>query len=355
MPRTLIIAEAGVNHNGSLNMARDLIDLASEAGADAVKFQTFKAEEVISRFAPKAPYQQQLTAAGESQLEMVQKLQLDFRQHDELLKYCHTRNIEFISTPFDLESVDLLVQLHISQLKIASGEITNAPLLLKAARSGKDIILSTGMSSLGEIENALGVLAFGYYKNHEKPSPTAFKSSYSSPAGQQALQEKVTLLHCTSEYPAPFEDINLLAMDTLRQAFGLRVGYSDHSPGIAISLAAAARGATVLEKHFTLDQNLPGPDHQASLDPAQLKEMVRSIRQIELALGSGLKTPASSELKNLPLVRKSLVARQDIRQGEAFTEANVGIKRPGLGIEPVHYWEFLGKVAEHDYHLDEEL
>jgi len=356
LSRVYIIAEAGVNHNGSLTMAKDLIDLAADAGADAVKFQTFLAEEVISTFAPKAPYQERITSVGESQLEMVQKLQLNENQHEELVRYCQFCNIDFMSTPFDLYSVDLLVhRLQVSRLKIASGEITNAPLLLKAARTRTDIILSTGMSSLGEVETALGVLAFGYCEGGNQPSPAAFRASYSSPEGQRFLREKITLLHCTTEYPAPFEDINLLAMDTLRQAFGLKVGYSDHSPGISVAIAAAARGARVIEKHFTLNRNLPGPDHQASLEASELNEMIKSIRQVELALGSPRKFAARSELLNLPIARKSLVAKINIQKGEIFTEDNLGIKRPGRGVEPIFYWDYLGKPAAHDYQADEEV
>jgi len=356
MTRVYIIAEAGVNHNGSMKMAHELVDRAADAGADAVKFQTFIAEEVISRLAPKAPYQERLTPSEESQLEMTRKLQLDATQHEELSQHCRSRGIEFLSTPFDLASVDLLVErLQVSRLKVASGEITNAPLLLKAARTGKDIILSTGMSSLGEIELALGVLAFGYSQSEKEPSPTAFRESYVSPDGQKALQEKVTLLHCTSEYPAPLEDINLRAMDTLQKAFGLRVGYSDHSQGITIPVAAVARGAVVIEKHFTLSRNLPGPDHKASLEAAEFKEMVKCIRQVELALGSPVKFAARSELRNLPLVRKSLVAKKNIQRGEVFTEDNLGIKRPGGGVPPVHYWDYLGKCADKDYQIDEEI
>lgn len=354
MNKTYIIAEAGVNHNGSIDLARDMIQVACEAGADAIKFQTFIAQEVISRFAAKAPYQKDFTPAGESQLEMVQKLQLNEQQHEELLGLCQDWGIDFISSPFDPASVDLLANsLRLPRLKVASGEITNAPLLVQIARSGVDIILSTGMCTLGEIETALAVLAFGYCTTEAAPSLAAFRQSYASPQGQKALQEKVTLLHCTSAYPAPPEDINLLALDTLRQAFGLKTGYSDHSQGIAVPIAAVARGAAVIEKHFTLDRKLPGPDHQASLEPDQLKAMVKAIRQVEQALGSSQKFAACSELKNLPLVRKSLVAKKDIKEGEVFTEDNLGVKRPGWGIEPVHYWEYLGQKAGKAYQRDE--
>jgi len=351
-----IIAEAGVNHNGSLETALDLVDRAAGAGADAVKFQTFIAEDVISRTASKAPYQKQHTDAGESQLEMVRKLQLDEDQHRKILKQCRLRNIEFISTPFDLKSVELLVKrLKVSRLKIASGEITNAPLLLKTARSGKEIILSTGMSGLGEIEAALSVIAFGYTEKNKKPSVAAFRKSFASREGQSALREKVTLLHCTSEYPAPFADINLRAMDTLHQAFGLKTGYSDHSRGIAVSIAAAARGAAIIEKHLTLDRNQPGPDHKSSIEPADFKLMVESVRQVELALGVPRKCAARSEIKNLPVVRKSLVAKKNILKGEFFTEENLGVKRPGQGTDPIRYWEFLGRKADRDYREEEEI
>jgi len=354
LTKVYIIAEAGVNHNGSVTLAREMINLAADTGVDAVKFQTFIAEEVIGRRALKAPYQERLTLTGESQLEMVQKLQLDDNQHQELLDLCQSRGLDFISTPFDLASVDLLAyRLRLPRLKVASGEITNAPLLLKIARSGAKIILSTGMCSLGEIEAALAVIAFGYCTRDAAPSRTAFQKSYSSPEGQKALQQKVTLLHCTSEYPAPFEDINLLAMDTLRQSFGLPVGYSDHSQGITIPIAAAARGTALIEKHFTLDRNLPGPDHQASLAPAELKEMVRSIREVEVALGSPRKIATPSELENIPFVRKSLVAKKNIEKGDVLTEDNLGIKRPGGGIEPARYWDYLGLKAKKAYETDE--
>lgn len=356
MNRIYIVAEAGVNHNGQFDLAQEMIHQAADTGADAIKFQTFIAEEVISRHAPKAPYQEQSTLPGESQLEMVRGLQFDEKQHQGLLCICQSRGIGFISSPFDLASVEMLTsRLKLPLIKIASGEITNFPLLLKTARASSKILLSTGMSSLGDIESALSVLAFGYCVGDCRPSLSAFRESYSSPAGQWALKQKVTLLHCTSEYPAPFEDINLQAMDTLRQAFSLKVGYSDHSQGIVVPIAAAARGAAVIEKHFTLDRDLPGPDHKASLEPDELKAMVKAIRQVETALGSPTKFTTRSELKNLPLVRKSLVARKDIRRGEVFTEDNLGIKRPGSGISPIHYWDHLGRTSERGYQTDEEI
>lgn len=353
MTNVYIVAELGVNHNGSIDLAHKLIDHAYEAGANAVKFQAFIAGEVLSRHTEKAPYQQRLTPIGESQLEMVQKLELGKEQFGELIQHCRERGIAFLASPFDLYSLEMLVDFEVARLKIASGEITNAPLIVKAGQTGKEVILSTGMSTLGEVETALGILAFGFTGDSQKPSPEAFRHSFGSFEGQQYLREKVMLLHCTSEYPAPFHDVNLLAMDTLRQAFGLRVGYSDHTAGIVVPIAAAARGATLIEKHFTISRKLPGPDHMASLEPAEFKEMVASIRQVELALGSSLKFMAPSELENRPLVRKSLVAKKAICYGEMFTPDNLGIKRPGGGIEPLYYWDYLGHPASKDYYPDE--
>jgi N-acetylneuraminate synthase len=265
--------------------------------------------------------------------------------------YCQTRKIDFLSSPFDLPSIDLLDRLQVSQLKIPSGEITNAPFLLKAARTGKRIILSTGMCSLGDIEKALGVLAC--LNQTSEPSLSSFQNCYASYEGQKCLQENVTLLHCTSEYPAPLAEINLLAMDTLKQCFALDVGYSDHSQGIIIPIAAAARGAVVIEKHFTLDRNLPGPDHQASLEPSELKSMVEAVRQVELALGSPIKTISPVEIQNRSVVRKSLVATKHINKDDVFTEDNLGIKRPGTGISPECYWQMLGQKAIRAYAPDE--
>jgi N-acetylneuraminate synthase len=349
-----IIAEAGVNHNGSLDLAKRLIDVAVDAGVEAIKFQTFKAEKVISREAPKAEYQRKTTGAEESQYEMVKKLELGKTEHEALLKYCEGREIQFLSTPFDLESLNFLVKkLDLPQIKLASGEITNGPLLLETARSGKPVILSTGMCSLGEIETALGVLAFGYNQPEKSASLEAFQEAYRAKSGQQVLREKVVLLHCTTEYPAGFKDVHLRAMDTMREAFGLPIGYSDHTSGIAIPIAAAARGAVVIEKHFTLDRSLPGPDHKASLEPDELKEMVSSIRQVELALGSPLKVPVTSEIKNKAIARKSLSALQKIKKGTPFSTDNLGAKRPAHGISPMYYWERLGSIADRDYEPDE--
>ncbi|MEN6318280.1 MAG: N-acetylneuraminate synthase [Syntrophaceae bacterium] len=352
--RVFVIAEAGVNHNGSLAKAKKLVKVAVDAQADAVKFQTFKTQNLVSVKAPKAAYQKEKTDAGESQFKMLKKLELDEKSHRELINCCDELGIQFLSTPFDLESVDLLVgRLNLPRIKISSGEITNAPLLLKVAQSGKPVIISTGMSTLKEIETALGILAFGYSRKKEKYSISNFQKAYSSKAGQSALQEKVVLLHCTTEYPAPFEDANLRAMDTMRSAFGLPVGFSDHTPGIACAIAAVARGAVVIEKHFTLDKNMPGPDHQASLDPQELKDMIKAIRQVELALGSLSKTPTISEGRNMEVIRKSLVAACDIRKGENFSDENLTVKRPANGISPLKYWEYLGKVAKRNYKKDD--
>lgn len=352
---TYIIAEAGVNHNGSLDMAIKLAEVAAEAGADAVKFQTFKADKLVSRLAPKADYQTRTTDADESQHEMIRKLELDDHAHEILIEHCKVCDIEFLSTPFDLESLELLaVRFDLTRIKIPSGDITNAPLLLKIAQTGKPVILSTGMSTLGEIEDALGVLAFGYV-GKGNPAIAAFREAYCSAEGQTTLHDKVTLLHCTTEYPAPFEDVNLKVMDTLKIAFSLPVGYSDHTEGIAVPIAAVARGAVIIEKHFTLDRSLPGPDHKASLEPAELKQMVTAIRVVEQALGTGRKCPTLSERKNIGVARKSLVAACTIRAGEPFTDENLTVKRPGSGLSPMKYWKLLGRKAAQNFSDDEEI
>jgi N-acetylneuraminate synthase len=353
-PHVQILAEAGVNHNGSLDRALALVDVAADAGADAVKFQTFQSGAVISHHAVKAEYQIRNTGKAESQLEMVKKLELDFPAHERLVRQCERRGIEFLSTPFDLPSVDLLVKgLQVRRIKVASGEITNAPLLLRVAEAGLPVLLSTGMSTLGDIEDALAVLAFGFLGGGVSPTQAAFAKAYRDAEGQRLLQQNVILLHCTTEYPAPFTDVNLRAMDALAAAFGLPVGYSDHTPGISASMAAAARGACVIEKHFTLDRTLPGPDHKASLEPSELAAMVKAIREVELALGSPRKLVAASEEKNQVIARRSLVAAASIQTGQPFTADNLTSKRPGTGISPIHYWDLLGKAADRDYQQDE--
>ena len=330
MNRTFIIAEAGVNHNGSLDIALQMVDVAAAAGADAVKFQTFKAEKVIAVHAPKANYQKETTDSGESQLEMVRKLELDETAHIRLLTRCQEKGIQFLSTPFDLDSIDLLVRLGLNIFKIPSGEITNLPYLRKLGALNKQLILSTGMADLGEIEDALGVLT-------DSGTPL----------------ENITVLHCNTEYPTPFEDVNLRAMQTIGHAFGVTTGYSDHTPGIEVAIAAVALGAAVIEKHFTMDRDFPGPDHKASLEPDELKAMVQAIRNIEKALGDGIKKPSPSEYKNKPIVRKSIVAARSIRRGETFTVENLMIKRPGTGISPMCWDDILKMKASKDFYEDE--
>lgn len=353
--KTYIIAEAGVNHNGSLEMAMELIDIAVQSGADAIKFQTFRAENLVSKDADKAEYQKATTDADESQFAMIQKLELDEKAHHQLIQRCLEKGIQFLSTPFDLESLKLLTRFKLPYIKISSGEITNAPFLLEVARTNQAVILSTGMSTLGEIEMALSVLAFGYMEDSVIPSVGAFQEAYSSIHGRKLLQEKVSLLHCTTEYPAPFSEVNLRVIDTLKNAFQLAVGFSDHTPGIAVPIAAVARGAVIIEKHFTLDHSLPGPDHKASLEPENLKRMIEAIRQVEEALGNSYKLPMPSESKNKIVARKSLVASQAIKKGEVFTEKNLSAKRPGNGLSPILYWNCMGRIAQQDYKPDERI
>jgi N,N'-diacetyllegionaminate synthase len=328
--RTLVIAEAGVNHNGDLQLARQLVAQAAAAGADLVKFQSFVASRNITASAPKADYQVASTGGGESQLDMVRKLELSRRDHELLVDECRRHGIGFFSTAFDAESFDLLLSLGAQRVKIPSGEITNLPLLRRFAGSGLPVLLSTGMATLGEIEQAIEVLEAG-----------------------GTSRSRITVLHCTTEYPAPVDEVNLRAMASMRAAFGVEVGYSDHTPGIEISVAAVALGATVIEKHFTLDRNLPGPDHQASLEPAQFRAMVDAIRNVEKALGDGIKRPTPSELRNRPIARKSIVASRPIRAGEIFSTDNLAVKRPGTGMSPMRWDEIVGRPAKRDFHTDE--
>ena len=349
-----IIAEAGVNHNGDPQLALRLVDVAAEVGANAIKFQTFTSTELVSHSAPKADYQRLNTATTESQWAMLRTLELDWPSHHLLLARCQAVGIQFLSAPFDRPSLDFLLDdLQLAQIKIPSGEITNGPLLWRAGASGRRIILSTGMATLAEVEQALAVLACGYLRH--PPSTAAFEAAYRSAAGQHRLRESVVLLHCTSEYPTPFDSVNLRAMDTLASAFGLPVGLSDHSPGTAVAIAAVARGAVVVEKHVTLDRTLPGPDHGASLEPLELAAMVDGIRAVELALGDGRKMAAAVELKNRPVVRKRLVALTEIAPGTPFTEANLGAKRPGDGLSPMEYWRWLGRRAGRAYQKDQPI
>ena len=327
---TLIIAEAGVNHNGDMHLAKQLIEAAAEAGADVVKFQTFKPDKLATTKAGKASYQQQTTDHAENQQQMLQRLELAPEQHQQLISHCHNSGIEFLSTAFDDPSIDLLNTLNLKRLKIPSGEITNLPYLGRIGELGKPLILSTGMANLGEIEAAISVL---------------------ETAGTNRAQ--ITVLHCTTEYPAPMAEVNLRAMQTIGQAFGVAVGYSDHTAGIEVPIAAVALGATVIEKHITLDQNLPGPDHKASLEPKEFAAMVRAIRNIEQALGNGIKRPTASETANLPIVRKSLVASRAISIGEQFSATNIIAKRPGTGISPMRWDELIGHPSPRDFAPDE--
>jgi N,N'-diacetyllegionaminate synthase len=317
-----IIAEAGVNHNGDLELAKQLVDVAAQAGADAVKFQTFKAEKLVCVDTPKAAYQQQTTAADETQFAMIKKLELNLDAHLKLLEHCQDRGILFLSSPFDMESIDLLLGLGMAIFKIPSGEITNLPYLRKIGGLNKKVILSTGMSTIEEISAAIHVLLT---------------------AGLNKSQ--LTLLHCNTEYPTPMVDVNLRVMKTLTNTFDTNIGYSDHTLGIEVSLAAVALGARVIEKHITLDNNLPGPDHSASLEPQDLQKMIKGIRNIEKALGSAEKNPSPSETKNLPLIRKSIVAAKTIHAGELFSADNLTTMRPATGISPMHWDEVIGQIA----------
>jgi N,N'-diacetyllegionaminate synthase len=328
--KVLIIAEAGVNHNGSLKTAKQLVEVAAEAGANMVKFQTFSADRLVTKFAKKADYQNQTTDNSESQHAMISKLELSREIHEELIAYCKQCGIEFFSTGFDTQSIDMLVDLGLEQFKIPSGEITNLPYLRHIGKYGKPVILSTGMANLGEIEAALDVLGI---------------------SGTQ--RKNITVLHCNTEYPTPMEDVNLRAMLSIKEAFGVTVGYSDHTIGIEVPIAAVAMGATVIEKHFTLDRTLPGPDHAASLEPYELKSMVTAIRNIEKAMGNGIKKPSPSEIKNMPIARKSIVAKMTIKKGELFSEENLAVKRPGTGISPMEWDTVIGKPANRDYEIDE--
>jgi len=331
MNRVYIIAEAGINHNGSVTIAKKMIDVAVDAGADAVKFQTFRAEKVVSRYAPKAEYQKHTTGEEESQLEMAKKLELSHKHFKELAEYCKVKKIQFLSTPFDFESIDFLVGIDVDIFKIPSGEITNLPYLRKIGTLNKKLIMSTGMADLAEIEDAIKILTnSGTNRDH------------------------ITILHCNTEYPTPHEDANLLAMIAIKEAFALNVGYSDHTLGTDVAVGAVALGAQVIEKHFTLDKTMEGPDHKSSLEPKELKQMVIAIRNMERALGDGIKRASLSEIKNRPIVRRSIVAIRNIKKNEVFTEENVTAKRPGTGISPMCWDSVIGTIAKRDF-LEDEL
>ena len=328
MERVFIIAEAGVNHNGSIEIAKQLVDGAVRAGVDAIKFQTFKAEHLVTKSASKANYQKETTGQDETQFEMLKKLELSKEMHIELMKYCEHKHIQFISAPFDMESIETLDELGIEIFKIPSGEITNLPYLRKIGSLKKQVILSTGMSHLDEVRDAIQVL-------------------------RKEGTNDIVVLHCNTQYPTPMQDVNLKAMQTIQKELNIKVGYSDHTLGIEVPIAAVAMGACVIEKHFTIDKNMPGPDHKASLDCDELVEMVRSIRNIEQALGSGNKHITESESKNIEVARKSIVAATTIHKGEVYTEENLTTKRPGTGISPMKWDEIIGKVANQDYKKDE--
>jgi N-acetylneuraminate synthase len=355
--RTIIIAEAGVNHNGDCGRALALVEAAASAGADVVKFQSFRADKLATAEAVKASYQQATTGAGQSQLEMLRALELSEDDEQRIAAHCAANDITYMSTPFDADSATHLVKrIGVSALKVGSGDLTNAPLLLHLARFRLPIILSTGMATLAEVEQALGVIAFGYLSaTAAQPTSADFANVLLDRQTWTELRSKVTLLHCTTEYPAEPDSINLRAMATLSSAFGLPVGFSDHSRGIHVATAAVAVGATMIEKHLTLDRNLPGPDHRASIEPNELAAMISAIRDIELALGDGRKVPAPEEIANRAVARRSLVATSAIRSGERFSEQNLGVKRPGNGISPVEYWVYLGKRADRDYAANEAL
>lgn len=330
MKKVFIIAEAGVNHNGKIDNAFELINIAVDCGADAVKFQTFKTENVISRFAPKAEYQIKNTNNQESQYEMVKKLELSFDDFFKLKEYCDKKNIMFLSTPFDFESINFLNKLNLPFFKIPSGEITNLPYLRKIGSLKKKVILSTGMSYLGEIDNAIKIL---------------------TDSGTE--KDNISILHCNTEYPTPFESANLLAIKTLKDTYNLKIGYSDHTLGIEAVMAAVALGAEIIEKHFTIDTNMDGPDHKASIEPDELKIMIKSVRNIEKAMGNGIKAPSESEIKNINIARKSIVAKRKINIGEHFSEENITCKRPGNGISPMLWDLVTEKTAKKDFEEDE--
>lgn len=323
-----IIAEAGVNHNGDVNIAKQLVDAAAEAGVDAVKFQTFKTENLVCKDAKKAEYQTETTDKTESQFDMLKKLELTLDMHRELIDYCKKKKVTFLSTPFDMESIDLLEQLEMEVYKIPSGEITNLPYLRKIGSLGKKVILSTGMSTIQEVQDAVKVL-------------------------RESGSEDISVLHCNTQYPTPMEDVNLNVIQTMREALGVPVGYSDHTQGIEVPIAATALGATIIEKHFTLDRGMEGPDHKASLEPEELKKMVQAIRNIEKALGKKEKIPTESEKDNIPIVRKSIVAKVQIKEGEIFRESNITTKRPGTGLSPMLWDKVIGQKASRDFQADE--
>lgn len=355
MSRVFIIAEAGVNHDGSIDDARRMIDVAAGAGADAVKFQTFRADQLVTARAAKAAYQVANTGEDGGQMEMLRRLELSHDDHAMLADHCRARGVRFMSTAFDMDSLTLLAGLNMPAVKIPSGDITWGPMLLAAARLGRPLIVSTGMADLDDIRDALSVIAFGLTQAGEPGGSDDLAAAFASDAGQAALRDRVTLLHCTTQYPAPLHAVNLRAMDVMAETFGLPVGYSDHTLGITVAIAAVARGATVIEKHFTLDRNRPGPDHAASLEPDELAAMVRGIREVEVALGKAEKAPTPEEAGNRPIARRSLVAARTIAAGEVMTADMMTAKRPADGRSPMDVWGLIGTPATRAYEDDEAI
>ena len=350
------IAEAGVNHNGDKDLAIQLIDVACATGADAVKFQTFDASALAAKDAPKAAYQKETSDASETQFEMLKRLELPHNWHFELRDYCATKGIGFLSTPFDLGSLKFLVEsIGMETIKVPSGEMTNGPFLLEIAKAAQKIFLSTGMSTIADIRCALGVLAFGLSQHDEQPSMQAFEDAFASEAGQAALKENVSILQCTSAYPTPLNQANIRAISTLKDTFGLQTGFSDHTEGAIASLAAVALGAEIIEKHFTLDRALPGPDHKASLEPDELRSLISNIRDVEKSLGNGEKIQQPVEVDTANVARKSLFTARPIAKGEIFSDAHLVAQRPGDGISPMHYWDKIGTVAKNHYNIGDKI
>jgi N-acetylneuraminate synthase len=349
----LVIAEAGVNHNGKMDLAEELVRVSESSGADAVKFQTFRAQNLVTKYADKAEYQKNLTGSS-SQLRMLEKLELSYEAHEKLATLCGDLGIQFLSTAFDHESLGFLANvLKMPLFKIPSGEITNGPLLLEYSKTGGDLILSTGMADLDEIREALGVLAFGMTFDDCQPSRDKFLEAYESDIARDILKKKVTLLQCTTDYPTRDEDVNLRAIETMQNEFELPVGLSDHTDGITAAIAAVTLGCVIIEKHITLDRELPGPDHQASIEPEDFARMVAGIRQVSNMLGDGVKKPSNREGMNRPIVRKSIVAKTNIEIGEKLTTENLAIKRPGTGKSPMEYWDSLGRASTKSYFKDD--
>ncbi len=352
--KIIIIAEAGVNHNGDLSLAKELVDIAVDAGADFVKFQTFTAEEVVSTHAEQAEYQSRNTGISQSQLDMIKKLELAKADFIELYKYCKKSKINFLSTAFDIKNLNFLIkECRIPCIKIPSGELTNAPFLYEIGKLRLPLILSTGMANLDEIGQALAVLSYGWSRNNEPSSVQQCFDYYATDEGRNILNDKINILQCVTEYPAPYKDTNLRAMQTIAQKFKVATGLSDHSKGIHIPVAAVAMGATIIEKHYTKDRNLPGPDHKASLEPNELKDMVQFIRDTENAMGDGIKRPQQSEIKNIAIARRSIVASETIKKGEIYTNNNITCKRPGDGKTAMLYWDMLGQKCLSEVEKDQ--